>query len=123
MQYIHKIDFDAMAASGADQRWVQHLLDAQTGAGSCMVRCIKTPGGGGSPAGLHTHDVDQIFYILSGAMGVEIEGERYDCGPGALIFFPAGIAHRNWNIGEEPTVHLALNPPLTDPNAAFAKPV
>ncbi len=41
---------------------------------NCTIDVIKTPSGAGSPAGLHTHVVDQIFYILSGTMNVEIGG-------------------------------------------------
>jgi ethanolamine utilization protein EutQ (cupin superfamily) len=39
---------------------------------------------------MHVHAVDQIFYILSGTMSIEVEGKRYDCPPGSLIIFPAG---------------------------------
>ena len=72
---------------------------------------------------MHVHDVDQIFYILRGTMGIEIEGKRCECSPGSLSVFPAGVRHRNWNGGSEPTVHLAFNTPLPDPNVPFAKSV
>jgi mannose-6-phosphate isomerase-like protein (cupin superfamily) len=55
--------------------------------------------------------VDQLFYILSGTMSLEIEGKRYEAGPGTLVVFPAGVPHRNWNGGNEATVHLAINSP------------
>ncbi len=113
----------AIDKSRADEGLTQHLLDHASGAKTCTVLCIKTPAGGGSPAGLHVHDVDQIFYILRGTMSVEIEGKQYDCSAGSLIIFPAGVPHRNWNGGSEPTVHLAFNTPLPDPNRPFAKTV
>ena len=72
---------------------------------------------------MHTHVVDQIFYILSGTMSLEIEGTAYEAGPGTLVFFPAGVPHRNWNGGAEPTVHLAINVPMPDPKVPFAIPV
>jgi mannose-6-phosphate isomerase-like protein (cupin superfamily) len=123
MKYVRRIDFEAIEKSGADERLTQKLLDHASGAKTCSVNCIKTPAGGGSPAGLHVHDVDQIFYILSGTMSVEIENERYDCPSGSLIIFPAGVRHRNWNGGSEPTVHLAFNIPLPDPDIPFSKSV
>ena len=123
MEYVRKVDFAAIDNSGADERLTQSLFDHTTGAKSCTINCIKTPPGGGSPAGMHIHDVDQIFYILRGTMSIEIEQKRYDCPPGSLIVFPAGIKHRNWNEGSEPTVHLAFNTPLPDPDAPFAKSV
>jgi len=123
MQYVRKVDFEAIQKSGADERVTQKLFDHTSGAANCTVQCIKTPAGGGSPAGMHTHDVDQIFYILSGTMRIEIQGDIYDCGPGTLIVFPAGVPHRNWNDSGAPTVHLAFNTPLPDPDAPFAKSV
>jgi mannose-6-phosphate isomerase-like protein (cupin superfamily) len=123
MEYVRKVDFAAIEKSGADERLTQKLFDHTSGATTCTINCIKTPAAGGSPAGMHVHDVDQIFYILSGTMSIEIEGKQYDCSPGSLIIFPVGVRHRNWNGGSEPTVHLAFNTPLPDPNAPFAKSV
>ena len=123
MEYVRKIDFAAISGSGADERVTQILFDHNSGAKNCSILCIKTPAGGGSPAGMHTHDVDQIFYILSGTMSIEVEGHTHECPPGSLVIFPAGIKHRNWNGGTEVTVHLAFNTPLPDPKVPFAKSV
>jgi mannose-6-phosphate isomerase-like protein (cupin superfamily) len=123
MEYIRKVDFKAFDKSGADAQQIQRLFDHTSGARNCTINCIKTPTGGGSPAGLHIHEVDQIFYILSGTMSVEIEGKQYECTPGSLIVFPAGVRHRNWNGSGEDTVHLAFNTPLPDPDLPFAKSV
>jgi len=123
MEYVRTIDFAAIHKSGADERWTQNLLDHTSGAENCTINCIKTPGGGGSPAGTHIHAVDQIFYILSGTMSFEIAGKLYDCPAGVLIIFPAGVPHRNWNDSGEPTVHLVFNTPLPDPNVPFSKSV
>jgi mannose-6-phosphate isomerase-like protein (cupin superfamily) len=122
MDYVRKVDFAAIDGTGPEERFTQILFDHTSGAKSCSINCIKTPAGGGSPAGLHTHAVDQMFYILKGTMSIEIEGKQYEAGPGALVIFPAGVAHRNWNGGSEPTLHLAINTPLPDPNVPFATP-
>ena len=123
MEYIRKVDFAAIDSSDPNERVALRLLDHDSGAKNCTIYYIKTPPGGGSPAGLHVHEVDQVFYILSGTMSIEIEGKQYDCSPGSLIIFPAGVPHRNWNGGSEPTVHLAFNTPLPDPNVPFARPL
>jgi quercetin dioxygenase-like cupin family protein len=123
MDYVRRVDFAAMDKSGADERVTQVLFDQASGSKTCLINCIKTPAGGGSPAGMHIHDIDQIFYILRGTMTIEIEEKRYECSAGSLIFFPAGVRHRNWNGGSEPTVHLAFNTPLPDPNFPFARTV
>ena len=123
MEYVRTVDFAAIDKSGPDERLTQILFDHTSDAKTCTINCIKTPVGGGSPAGMHVHDVDQIFYTLRGTMSIEIEGKKYDCSPGSLIVFPAGVRHRNWNGSSEPTVHLAINTPLPDPKVPFAKSV
>jgi mannose-6-phosphate isomerase-like protein (cupin superfamily) len=123
MEYVRQVDFEAIDRSGADERVTQPLFDHSSGANNCTILCVKTPAGGGSPAGMHIHAVDQIFFIMRGTMSIEIEGRQYDCPPGSLIVFPAGIKHRNWNGSGEPVVHLAFNTPLPDPKVPFAESV
>lgn len=118
MEYLRKVDFASLSA--ADSRVVQSLLDQSSGATTCSVSCIKTPPGEGSPAGMHTHIVDQLFFILSGTMDLEIADRSYTAGPGTLVLFPAGVPHRNWNAGGEPIVHLAFNTPLPSADEPFA---
>ena len=122
MDYVRKVDLAAFDASAPDERKSQALIDHGTGVSTCTINYIKTPAGDGSPAGLHTHAVDQAFYILSGTMGIEIEGKEYEAGPGTLVVFPKGVPHRNWVTGSEPTVHLAINTPAPDPSVPFAIP-
>jgi quercetin dioxygenase-like cupin family protein len=115
---VRRVDLAALRA--APDRTVQKLLDPASGATSCTVSCIKTPPRSGSPEGLHTHAVDQIFYVLEGVMSIEVRGERHDAGPGSLVVFPAGVPHRNWNEGAEATVHLSIAAPVPDPAVPFA---
>ena len=120
MNYIRKVDFAAIEKSGLHERFTQPLFDYVSGAKTCRIECIKTPAGTGSPEGLHTHKVDQIFYILKGTMTVEIKSKQYDVSPGTLVVFPAGVPHRNWNRGSEPTLHLSFVVPMPDPHLPFA---
>ncbi len=123
MDYLHRVDFRAIAAAGADERLTQRLIDQHNGTGSCTISVIRTPPGGGSPEGAHTHAVDQIFYIVTGTMSLEIAGNPFEAGPGAVVLFPAGVPHRNWNAGGEPTVHLNIAAPAPDPAKPFAQRV
>lgn len=123
MNYVRMVDFAAFNRTGPNERFIQTLFDHTSGAKTCTIQCIKTPAGGGSPAGLHTHRGDQIFYILKGKMNIEIEEKEYEVGPGTLVIFPAGVPHRNWNGGSEPTLHLVFNTPMPDPNVPFATSV
>jgi quercetin dioxygenase-like cupin family protein len=120
MEYVRQVDFAQLQASS--DRFTQRLFDRDSGATTCSINCIKTPPGGGSPAGMHVHAVDQIFYILSGTMNLAIEGQEYLAPPGSLVVFPKGVPHRNWNGGTEPTVHLAFNVPLPEAGVPFAQP-
>src|SRR6266851_7381806 len=123
MDYLRQVDQAALHNAAPGERFSQWLLDHDSGAQHASINYIRTPAGGGSPAGMHTHVVDQIFFILAGTMSLEIEGKTYEAGPGSLVVFPAGVAHRNWNGGTEATIHLAVNTPLPDPKVPFARPV
>lgn len=112
---LRAVDHAARAAKGLDKRYEQDLIDALTGGTNTMVRYVETPPGSGSPAGLHVHVFDQLFYIISGTMNIEIDSDCFEAGPGSLVVFYEGVPHRNWNEGDEPTVHLAINSPLPDP--------
>jgi quercetin dioxygenase-like cupin family protein len=120
VQYIRNIDLDDLART--NERVSKSLLGHDSGATTCTVTCVKTPPGGGSVAGRHFHVVDQLFYIVSGTMSVEIGGDEHEAGPGSLVIFPANTPHRNWNAGSDATVHIAFNTPLPDANEPFARP-
>lgn len=111
--YVRSVDTAAIAALGEHQRYSQKLIGAANGGVHAGVNYIRTPPGGGSPRGLHTHEWEQLFYILDGVMTIEVGGQQHDVGPGNLIVFPAGMPHRNWNASEtDDTVHLAINVPM-----------
>lgn len=121
MNYLRRVNLAEIDADPGRQ--VHRLLDHDSGASSCSVNFIVTPPGEGSPAGLHTHRVDQLFYILQGTMNLEIEGREYVAEPGTLVVMPAGVPHRNWNGGDQATRHLAFNAPLPAKDEPFAQPV
>ena len=115
-RYVRPVDADAIAALGEHERYSQKLIDARSGGKQAAVNYIRTPPGGGSPRGMHTHTWEQLFYVLDGTMSIEVDGQRHEVGPGNLIVFPAGMPHRNWNETERDTVHLAINVPMPDPD-------
>jgi quercetin dioxygenase-like cupin family protein len=111
-RYVRSVDPKA-AAPG--ERFSQKLIDATSGGSQAGVNYIRTPPGGGSPRGRHTHEWEQLFYVLDGVMSIEVDGQRHEVGPGNLIVFPAGMPHRNWNDTDSDTVHLAINVPMPPP--------
>jgi quercetin dioxygenase-like cupin family protein len=122
-QYLRQVDFAAFAALGPDERRSQKLLDRSTGADEVAVNYIRTPAGGGSPEGMHTHDVQQVFYVLTGTMRIEVDGRTFDAVPGSVVVFPKGVPHRNWNETDSETIHLAINAPAPELGVPFAKKV
>jgi quercetin dioxygenase-like cupin family protein len=122
--YLRRIDEAAFAALAADERYSQKLLSRSSGGEHVAVSLIRTPPGKGSPEGLHTHDFEQVFYVLSGTMNIEIDGEMFRAPAGSLVRFPQGVPHRNWNDDDgEDTMHLAINVPAPLPGVPAAKPV
>jgi quercetin dioxygenase-like cupin family protein len=122
-EYVRPVDFAAFAAIAADQRHQQKLLDRTSGGDKVGVVLIRTPAGGGSPEGLHTHDFDQIFYVLEGVMAIEVDGQKFEVQPGSLVVFPQDVPHRNWTATDAPTLHLAINAPAPALGVKMAKPV
>lgn len=122
MEYVRSIDFAAFAASPAEQRVTQRLLALDSGATNCTINVIKVPPGGGSPEGKHTHVVDQIFYVVSGVMSVEVDGQVVEAGPGSMVFLPPNVAHRNWNSGTDTLIHLGIQAPVPQPGEPFSVP-
>jgi len=51
---------------------------------------------------LHWHFIEAFYYVISGrGVVTDIEGKRYDVGPGAVIYAPPGIAgSHEWDIKE-----------------------
>jgi quercetin dioxygenase-like cupin family protein len=51
---------------------------------------------------LHWHMIEAFYYVLSGRAVLEdIEGKRYDIGPGSVIYAPPGIAGSHaWRVQE-----------------------
>ena len=96
---------------GERLRLVQTMVEATRLASGVTVKAIVTPPGEGSPAGLHTHEFDQLFYVVDGEMQIEIDGRIDVARAGSIVVFPAGVAHRNWNAGTATVRHLAFNIP------------
>ena len=81
-----------------------------------VVLGVVEPGG---RAERHTHDVEQVVYILEGRALVEVDGEARECGPGTTCFFPPGVAHRVESLGPASLRVLVIYaPPLERSRAA-----
>ncbi len=54
----------------------------------------------------HTHDVDKVDAVLSGAFRIVLEGEEVILGPGDAVDVPRRAVHRAAVVGSEPVVSL-----------------
>lgn len=50
---------------------------------------------------------DEIFYVITGTLAVEIEGETHTASAGSFVLIPRGMAHRPSNPTGEPA-HMLL---------------
>jgi quercetin dioxygenase-like cupin family protein len=50
----------------------------------------------GSHSAAHRHPEEQIFWILSGCIEFEIDGQRRRCGPNDIGVIPGNTVHEAW---------------------------
>ena len=62
----------------------------------------------GATTGEHSHDSDQIVYLLEGEALFAGEGEELLLAKGDLIYVPAGQRHRHDSIGSSPLRQLSI---------------
>lgn len=94
-----------------ESRFSQVVLgDRSSGLSTLSLGVFRVPPGGRGP-GMHAHRFDQIYYMISGTMELELGFQRYSVGPNHLVVIPAGMPHRNWNDGAEVEYHLNLRVP------------
>lgn len=105
MAYLRHVDIERMR--GGTEQFRQSLHDRDDGATASKVYCVSLPPGISSE-GLHTHEVEQSFYVIEGILSVEIDGQEYEASPGTLVVTPAGTPHRNWNAGSVRTTFLGI---------------
>jgi quercetin dioxygenase-like cupin family protein len=111
MEYVRTLDRAAYDAVPVSERFTHEFLDRASGAQQSRIRLIRTPPGGGSPEGFHTHEFEQVFYVVEGTMTIEVDGVRAHVPAGSVAVFPQGMPHRNWNETDQPTVHIAIDSP------------
>jgi len=65
----------------------------------------------------HAEDQEEeAFYIVSGRMNLELEGEVHRLGPGDFVLTFPGDAHQFWNDHAEPSEFLAFGGPDLETN-------
>lgn len=67
------------------------LIGPQHGAGRIFRDRLRVAAG--FFVGLHTHQGDESFQVVHGIVRFTAGTERKECGPGEIIFIPAGVEH------------------------------
>ncbi|MBA3349069.1 MAG: cupin domain-containing protein [Actinobacteria bacterium] len=87
------------------------MIDGEMTAGSfSLVEHPLPPRALGSP--IHTHrNEDEYSYVIEGRVGVQLDDEVVEAGPGELVFKPRGQQHAFWNAGDGPARLLEIISP------------
>jgi mannose-6-phosphate isomerase-like protein (cupin superfamily) len=116
---LRRLDQSAFTGRPFD---TQQLADRSTGSEQVRIYYARVQSGAGGPA-MHIHDFDQLYWVLSGTMHLEIALKTYTAGPDTLVVLPAGVPHRNWNEGPHVESHLAILAPAPYPGERLDQPV
>jgi len=98
---------------------IRFLCEAEDTAGAFSVMDNDLPFGAGPPA--HRHDWDEAYFVISGAVEFEIEGEKIPAEAGTFVYAPAGTLHAFQCTSQEPARMLVIDAPAHA--AAFFKQV
>jgi quercetin dioxygenase-like cupin family protein len=79
-----------------------------TGGELLQVDWIGDPGWTTGPDHVHPHQ-EERFEVLSGKLGLRMEGVERVLGEGEVIVAPAGSAHAAWNASSKDEVHALID--------------
>jgi quercetin dioxygenase-like cupin family protein len=103
-----------MARAGAELinpvtglRTVFRKTSRDTGGELLQVDWIGSPGWTTGPDHVHRRQ-DERFEVLSGKLGLRVEGVERVLGEGEVLVAPAGYAHAGWNAGDD-EVHALVD--------------
>lgn len=97
-------------------------MTAEQSDGAFSLWETTVPPGGGTPPHTHSNE-DEAFYVLSGELLVELEGEPSPrrVMPGGFFFGARGQRHALRNVGEQPVRVLVLGIPGRGLDRMFAE--
>ena len=64
-----------------------------------------------SGPGLHAHNFDEAFYVLSGEVEFQVDNDRHVLGPRQLAWVPRDTPHSFANAGPEPALGISVADP------------
>jgi quercetin dioxygenase-like cupin family protein len=115
---------DPGAGSTLNVLGITHIYKAtgaETGGSFSLWESVIPPGAGTPP---HTHArEDEAFYVLSGELAIEFEGEPapHRIGPGGFFFAARHRRHAVRNVSDQPARALVLSAPSCGLDQMFAE--
>jgi mannose-6-phosphate isomerase-like protein (cupin superfamily) len=70
------------------------ILIDEEGSGAKHFSCLVNTMYAGAKGAEHKHDVEHLWYILSGKGTFYMAGQTFEVGPDMAVFAPAGMLHR-----------------------------
>jgi mannose-6-phosphate isomerase-like protein (cupin superfamily) len=100
----------------------RRLIGPETVGAKHIEVLVGTFGEKGSAALPHMHPgIEQVCYMLEGRASVEVDGQRFEIGPGECCFFPANMPHSFTRVSEETLrVLVVYSPPYVESGAVRA---
>jgi mannose-6-phosphate isomerase-like protein (cupin superfamily) len=92
---------------------VQSLSGPGSGSLHAVVDYIEINAGSAGPH-THIHEFDQYYLVLDGELTVEVALEKHVVSPRELVVVPAGVPHRQYNIGAVTEKHLSVSAPAPE---------
>ena len=103
-------------------------VDATVSQGSMDIVDHRVPAGYAPPRHVHTAQ-NEVFYVIDGIFAVSCGEQRWQAGPGSLVFLPRGVPHGFVVSGNGPGRTLLINAPagfadmVTELGTPAARPV
>jgi quercetin dioxygenase-like cupin family protein len=109
-----------MKHASVQQLRAKHVRDGVsrqvfTGDGATLALTTLQPGHEPRP---HSHEHEQIVYIVSGRVRFTVGDDVAELGPGDVVLVPPNIEHFAETLGSEPCVDLSVFTPRRDEYAA-----
>src|SRR5215203_4485290 len=95
-----KITYPHTIQNCLGEKLIFRALQPEPDGDRLLVENFVTPGNG--PV-MHTHFLqDECLTVLEGTIGYQVQGEEEKfAGPGEMVLFRRGAAHRFWNAGTD----------------------
>ena len=103
---VRRREGEELHVLGVDLRF---LCGPQDTHGTWSLMELLIPRDAGPPA--HFHDWAEAYYLISGEVEFEINGECSRVGPGDFIYAPGGTVHAFRGVSDEPARMLIIDAP------------